>query len=311
MKKKLILIAGPTAVGKTSVSIELAKKINGEIISADSVQVYRGLDIGSAKIKKEEMQGIEHYLIDIKEADEDFNVVIFKDLVKEAIDKIYEKGKIPILVGGTGFYLQAVLYDIDFLKQDDKKALELRRELEKEYEEKGADYMFEKLLSIDKEAAFYIHKNNAKRLIRAIEFALLNNEKISLHNKEQRKKESIYDSCFFVLSMDRKKLYSRIDERVELMFSEGLLKEFENLLDKGINKNNMSMQAIGYKELFLYKDGLCSLEEVKEKIKQNTRHFAKRQITWFKREKQINDIDVLSYKNVNEIVEFIISKINL
>lgn len=310
MKKDLIIIAGPTAVGKTEVSIKLAKKINAEIISADSVQVYKGLNIGSAKIKKEEMQGVCHHLIDIKELEEDFNVCEFKELVKKSIDEIYKKNKIPIIVGGTGFYIQAVLYDIDFSKEDNEKAKKIRLELEREYEREGIDYLYEKLKKIDFEATKYIHKNNVKRVIRAIEYYLINNEVISLHNKVQREKTSSYNFKYFVLNMDRKNLYNRINERVDKMFELGLLNEFEMLLIKGARKEYNSMNAIGYKELFLYKEKILSLEETKEEIKKNTRHFAKRQLTWFKREKEAEFLNIEDFKDREDVVLNLLSKIS-
>ena len=291
MSKKLVIIAGPTAVGKTDISIAIAKRINGEIISADSMQVYKNMNIGTAKIKKEEMQGITHYLIDILDAKDEFNITIFQELAKKAIDEIYAKGKIPILVGGTGFYIQALLYDIEFEDENEEEKTVLRRELELEYEEKGTDFMYNKLLGYDKEAANSIHKNNKKRLIRAIEYAILNNKKISSHNIEQRSKESKYEYRFFVLTMDRTKLYERINYRVDLMFEEGLIEEFKELLEYGCEKNMTAMQGIGYKELFAYFEERLSLDEVKEEIKKDTRHFAKRQLTWFKREEKAIWID--------------------
>lgn len=291
MSKKLVIIAGPTAVGKTDISIAIAKRINGEIISADSMQVYKNMNIGTAKIKKEEMQGITHYLIDILDVKDEFNITIFQELAKKAIDEIYAKGKIPILVGGTGFYIQALLYDIEFEDENEEEKTVLRRELELEYEEKGADFMYNKLLGYDKEAANSIHKNNKKRLIRAIEYAILNNKKISSHNIEQRSKESKYEYRFFVLTMDRTKLYERINYRVDLMFEEGLIEEFKELLEYGCKKDMTAMQGIGYKELFAYFEERLSLDEVKEEIKKDTRHFAKRQLTWFKREENAIWID--------------------
>lgn len=291
MSKKLVIIAGPTAVGKTDISIAIAKRINGEIISADSMQVYKNMDIGTAKIKKEEMQGITHYLIDILDVKDEFNITIFQELAKKAINEIYAKGKIPILVGGTGFYIQALLYDIEFEDENEEEKTVLRRELELEYEEKGSDFMYNKLLGYDKEAANSIHKNNKKRLIRAIEYAILNNKKISSHNIEQRSKESKYEYRFFVLTMDRTKLYERINYRVDLMFEEGLIEEFKELLEYGCKKDMTAMQGIGYKELFAYFEEQLSLDEVKEEIKKDTRHFAKRQLTWFKREENAIWID--------------------
>lgn len=310
MDNRLIIIAGPTAVGKTELSIELAKKINGEIISADSMQVYKGLDIATAKIKEVHKQGIKHYLIDILEPFEEFNIKIFKDLAKLAIKEIYAKNKIPILVGGTGFYIQALLYDIDFETEDDEQKQKLRKSLEKEYEEKGADYMLEKLSKLDIDAACFIHKNNKKRIIRALEYNLLNGKKISEHNFIQGLKKSEYDYRYFVLTMNRQALYNNINKRVDLMFEEGLLEEFRKLLKKGIKKDLISMQGIGYKEQFLYLENKLTLAELKEEIKKNTRHFAKRQLTWFKRENEVIYIDKDKYSNNNEILELIIKFIN-
>lgn len=308
MKDKLIVIAGPTAVGKTNISVLLAKKLNGEIISADSMQVYKGMDIGTAKISPEEMKGIRHHLIDIMDPDEEFNITVFQKKAKEALRDINKRGKLPIVVGGTGFYIQSLLYDIEFKEEDSLLGEKIRKELEEEYDARGADFMHEKLKKLDKEAAGLIHKNNKKRLIRAIEYALLNNKKISEHNEEQRKKESVYDCKLFVLNMDRKKLYERINYRVDLMFEKGLLEEFEELLKKGCNKSMVSMQGIGYKEIFEYKENRLSLEELKEKIKQDTRHFAKRQITWFKREKEAIWMDKDLYLSEDELLRDMILK---
>lgn len=307
-KKKLIIISGPTASGKTSVSIELAKKIKGEIISADSMQVYRYMDVGTAKIKPEEMGGIKHYLIDVLHPGEDFNIVKFQEMVKAAMDEIYLRGYTPILVGGTGFYIQSILYDINF--NEENSGTEIRKKLEKEYDTMGADFMYEKLKKIDAISADNIHKNNKKRIIRAIEYFMINNAPISQHNEIQRKKESPYDFRFFVLNPRRELLYKRINERVEKMISEGLLKEVIELKEMGLSKDYISMQGIGYKEILEHLNSDISLQEAVDKIKQNTRHMAKRQVTWFKREKNVINIDPEEFENNEKIVTYMIERIN-
>lgn len=284
-KLPLIVLTGPTAVGKTNLSIGLAKRLGGEIISADSMQVYKHMDIGSAKIQPEQMKGVRHHMLDILEPDEEFNVVIFQDMVKQCIKEITDRGNIPILAGGTGFYIQAVLYDIDFTENEENDGI--RDRLEKLCEEKGSEYLHDMLMQVDEAAALAIHPNNKKRVIRALEFYTLTGKKISEHNETERKKESAYDSCYFVLNDDREKLYERIDKRVEDMFAEGLLEEVKELKEAGFDRNLVSMQGLGYKELLSFLDGEISLERAVYLIKRDTRHFAKRQITWFKREKNV------------------------
>lgn len=289
MKQPLIVLTGPTAVGKTELSIELAKLVNGEIISADSMQVYRHMDIGTAKITPEEMQGVKHYLIDVLNPDEEFNIVLFQTLAKQAMKEIYEKGKIPILVGGTGFYIQSVLYDIDFTKTQTDSTY--RMELESLAKEKGAFYLHEQLQKIDPASAKKIHANNIKRVIRALEFYKLTGKKISEHNEKEQSKESPYNFAYFVLNQDRKVLYERIDKRVDNMVKHGLIQEVKSLYEKGYQKNLVSMQGLGYKEIISYLEGDCTLEEAVYILKRDTRHFAKRQITWFKREKEVIWVD--------------------
>lgn len=289
MKKPLIIITGPTAVGKTELSIRLAKEINGEIISADSMQVYRGMDVGTAKITPDEMGGIRHYLIDILDPKEEFNVVKFKTYAKEAMDEIYSKGKIPIVVGGTGFYIQALLYDVDF--EDSKEDPEYRKQLEDLAKTHGNDYLHDRLKEVDPESADAIHPNNVKKVIRALEYFKETGQKISDHNKEQRQKESPYNFCYFVLNDDRKNLYERINKRVDIMVEDGLVDEVRGLLDEGCTKDMISMQGLGYKEIIAYLEGEVSLEEAIYTLKRDTRHFAKRQITWFKRENDVIWID--------------------
>lgn len=288
-KKSLVILTGPTAVGKTALSIKLASEIGGEIISADSMQVYRQMDIGSAKIKPEEMGGIPHHLIDILEPEEEFNVCLFEKLALEAMEQIYERGHIPVVVGGTGFYIQALLYQIDFTEEETDTAF--RDKLWQLGEEKGNHYLHELLRKVDPESAEEIHENNRKRVIRALEFYENSGKPISTHNKEQRQKTSAYNSCYFVLTDDRKKLYERIESRVDQMLSKGLVDEVRTLKERGCNASMVSMQGLGYKEILEYLDGRCSLLEAVEKIKKETRHFAKRQLTWFRREKDVIWLD--------------------
>ncbi len=284
---KMIIVAGPTASGKSAAAVELAERLNGSVISADSMQVYRGMDIGSAKITAEEMRSIPHYLIDCAQPSESWNVVRFQTEAKEALKDIYQKERLPVLAGGTGFYIQALLYDIDFTQMDEDGAF--RKELEETAKAQGPEKLWEMLEQVDPEAAQAIHPHNVKRLIRALEFARQSGgEKISEHNKIQRSRPAAYDAVFFVLTMDRAKLYARIDARVDMMMEQGLLEETRKLLESGLVPEAVSMQGLGYKELYAYLDGrIASLEEAVTLIKRNTRHFAKRQLTWFKREKDV------------------------
>lgn len=283
--KPMVILTGPTAVGKTELSIKLAKKIGGEIISADSMQVYRYMDIGSAKIKEEERQGISHHLIDVLNPEEEFNVYIFQKMAVECLKGIYERGRIPVIVGGTGFYIQALLYDIEFEPQ--KECRKIREELEKIASEKGNAVLHQKLKELDPESAELIHENNSKRIIRALEFYELNKVPISKHNKEQRERKAAYNACYFVLNDEREKIYERIDHRVDKMVEEGLLEEVKQLKNKGCHKDMVSMQGLGYKELLSYLNGECTLEEAVYQIKRDSRHFAKRQLTWFRRERDV------------------------
>ena len=293
MKQPLIILTGPTAVGKTKASIGLAKALNGEIISADSMQVYKYMDIGSAKIRPEEMQGIRHYLIDELEPDEEFHVVKFQQMAKEAMEAIYAKGKIPIVVGGTGFYIQALLYDIDFTESNEDNSY--RQELEQLADEQGAEFLHEMLRKVDPLSADTIHANNVKRVIRALEFYHQTGEKISEHNEQERAKESPYNFCYFVLNDDREKLYERINLRIDQMLEEGLVDEVKALKDKGYTRDMVSMQGLGYKEILDYLNNECTLEEAIYILKRDTRHFAKRQLTWFRRERDVVWIDKPSY----------------
>ena len=285
MKRPMIILAGPTAVGKTAASIRLAKAVGGEIISADSMQVYRHMDIGSAKIRPEEMEGVPHHLVDVLEPEEDFNVVRFQQIAKTAAEEIYARGRIPIAAGGTGFYIQALLYDIDFTENDGDSSF--RRELEKTAEEKGGEYLHALLQEADPEAALQIHPHNIKRMIRALEFHHQTGGKISEHNEREREKESPYQYAYFVLTDERSRLYDRIDRRVDLMMEEGLLDEVRFLKERGVRRDSTAMQGLGYKELYACLDGEYTLEEAVRIIKRDTRHFAKRQLTWFKRERDV------------------------
>lgn len=289
-KKPLVILTGPTAVGKTKLSLDLAGRIGGEIISADSMQVYRHMDIGSAKIKPEEMKGIKHHLIDILEPFDEFNVVVFQQKCLEAMDKIYAAGHIPILTGGTGFYIQAVLYGIDFTENEAdtsyRKALE-----EISQKENGAEILHEMLAEVDPVSADVIHANNKKRVIRALEFFHLTGQKISEHNETERAREAAYNSAYFVLNDDRETLYRNIDLRVDKMMEEGLVAEVEALKEMGCYRELVSMQGLGYKEILDYLSGEITLEQAVYLIKRDTRHFAKRQLTWFRREKDVIWLD--------------------
>lgn len=284
-KKPLVVLTGPTAVGKTKASIGLAKVIGGEIISADSMQVYEYMNIGSAKIRPEEMQGVPHYLIDDLKPWDEFHVVRFQQMAKNAMEQIYANGHIPIVVGGTGFYIQALLYDIDFTDtaQDDT----YRAELENLVKEKGAAYLHNMLRKVDLKSAEDIHANNVKRVIRALEYYRQTGQKMSEHNEEERRKESPYEFVYFVLNAPREQLYARIDRRVDQMIEEGLVDEVKHLKELGCTKEMVSMQGLGYKEILAYLDGEYDLCTAVYTIKRDTRHFAKRQLTWFRRERQV------------------------
>lgn len=286
--KPLIIITGPTAAGKTELSVRLARTIGGEIISADSMQVYRHMDIGSAKITQEEKKGVPHYLIDVLNPDEEFNVAVFQKMAKDAVNTIYSHGNIPIVTGGTGFYIQALLYDIDFTETGEDSSI--REELELLGREKGGEYLHEILCGIDPVSAREIHPNNLKRVIRAIEYFRQTGEMISEHNRRERKKSSPYDFLYYTVNMDRSVLYQRIDRRVDLMMEQGLVEEVKRLKEMGCTRNMVSMQGLGYKEILDYLQGDCTLEEAVYILKRDTRHFAKRQITWFKREREVRDL---------------------
>lgn len=284
-KKPLVILTGPTAVGKTSLSLQLARAMEGEIVSADSMQVYRHMDIGSAKILPEERQGIPHHLIDCRDPWEEFHVVEFQREAKAAMEEIWSRGHLPLVTGGTGFYIQALLRDIDFTETGGNPAY--REALEKEAAEAGPEALHARLAQVDPAAAGQIHPHNVKRVIRALEYFHDTGEPISLHNERERQRKSPYNYAYFVLNRNRPELYRRIDLRVDQMMEAGLLEEVERLRQMGCTRQMVSMQGLGYQELLEYLDGELSLEAAVEKIKRETRHYAKRQITWFKREPDV------------------------
>lgn len=285
-KQKLIILTGPTAVGKTDLSIRLAKEINGEIISADSMQVYKEMDIGTAKITTEEMQGVRHHLLDCFDPDEEFNVAVFQRMAKEAASDICSRGGIPILTGGTAFYIQALLYGIDFNEEDHDDSYR-NSMYEIGESEEGKKKLHDMLSECDPEYAYSVHYNNMKRVVRALEYYHFTGRKFSEYNDEQRQREAEYDFCYFVLNDERAHLYERINKRVDIMIKNGLLNEVSALMEKGYSPDLVSMQGVGYKEIIAYLDGRISLEESIELIKKNTRHFAKRQLTWFRKEEDV------------------------
>lgn len=280
----VVIVTGPTAVGKSAMAVRLARELDGEIISADSMQVYRHMNIGTAKITEDEMGGIPHHLINILEPEEEFNVMIFQKLAKEAIQGILDRGRLPIIAGGTGFYIQSVLNDISFTEEVNPQ---IRTELEQFAAEAGAEALHEALRKVDAPSAESIHKNNVKRVIRALEYYRQTGERISDHNSREREKQSSCSSCYFVLNDERDRLYANIDKRVDQMVKLGLVEEVISLRDRGCTKELVSMQGLGYKEILEYLDGTITLEEAVYRIKRDTRHFAKRQLTWFRREREV------------------------
>lgn len=305
-KKPLVILTGPTAVGKTALSIKLAKEINGEMISADSMQVYKYMDIGTAKIMPSEMEGITHHLIDVLDPKEDFNVFTFQTMAKQALEEIYAKGKVPIIVGGTGFYIQSLLYDIAF---ENTEVSAYRAELTAEYEQYGAHALHERLKDIDPVSYEEIHENNVKRVIRALEFYHDTGYPISQHNQEQREKDSPYNFEYFVLNDDRVVLYDRIEQRIDIMLQQGLVEEVHKLLDYGCTSDMVSMQGLGYKEIVSYLKGECSLEEAVYILKRDTRHFAKRQLTWFRREKVVTWVNKNQYETEDQMLSFMLQNL--
>ncbi|WP_100333721.1 tRNA (adenosine(37)-N6)-dimethylallyltransferase MiaA [Bacillus alkalisoli] len=308
-KKKLIVLIGPTAVGKTKLSIELAKKVNGEIISGDSMQIYKQLDIGTAKIHKNEMDGIPHYLIDIKEPTESFSVADFQREVRMLIDEITSRGKVPMIVGGTGLYIQSVLYDYQFSESGGNE--EIRNQLEGLLEEKGEEHLFSMLQKVDQKSAETIHPNNVRRVMRALEVFESTGKTFSSFTENQHN-ELLYEVAMVGLTMDRKKLYERINRRVDMMMDSGLINEVKTLYDGNI-RNCQSVQAIGYKELFDYFEGKTSLETAIELIKQNSRRYAKRQLTWFRNKMDVTWFDMTEPldEKLDQIFDFVAGKLEL
>ena len=300
MKQKMIILTGPTAVVKTELSIALAHRLGGSIISADSMQIYKYMDIGTAKIKSEEMGGIPHYLVDELLPSEEFHVVRFQQMAKQALEEIYAQNRIPIVVGGTGFYIQALLYDIDFAGTGEESSI--RKNLERIAKEEGAEVLHARLQEVDPESAKVIHPNNVKRTIRALEFYEETKTPISAHNEEQRQKESPYDFRYFVLTHDRGILYDRIEQRVDQMLQEGLVEEVRHLKDMGYTRDMVSMQGLGYKEILSYLDGEISLDQAVSILKRDTRHFAKRQLTWFRRERDVIWLDKREYPTTDVLL---------
>ena len=306
-KTPLILLAGPTAVGKTESSIALAKALNGEIISADSMQVYIGLNVGSAKITREEMQGVPHHLIDILDPREEFHVMAFQNLARNAIEEIQSRGKVPIVTGGTGFYIQALLYGVEFSSDVDQ---EYRDSLWALHDEKGPEVLHQMLSEVDPDTAENLSPNNVKRVIRSLEFYHVNQMPISEHNRIERERTSPYDFRYFVLTMDREKLYERIDLRVDLMMKAGLLEEVKKLKENGSVPEDTAMQGIGYKEILHHLNDPegYPLDQAVDDIKKNTRHFAKRQLTWFRREKEVIWVDKDKFSDQNELIQYLIGE---
>lgn len=306
-KKPLIILTGPTAVGKTKLSIELAKAVNGQMISADSMQVYRHMNIGTAKIRPEEMQDIPHYLIDVLDPWESFDVVRFQTMAKEALEKIYTAGAIPIVVGGTGFYIQALLYNIDFDENDSETGY--RSELQSFADRHGVEALHDRLRQVDEKSADMIHPNNIKRVIRALEFYHQTGTRISEHNEAQRQKESPYRFVYFVLDDERERIYRRIDQRIDQMLDQGLVAEVKQLRDMGCTRDMVSMQGLGYKEILAYLDGECTLEEAVYILKRDTRHFAKRQLTWFRREHEVRWIERQEYPDEAAMLQAMLAQL--
>ena len=301
-KPKVIVICGPTASGKTALSIELAKKINGEIVSADSMQIYKDMNIGSAKVTNEEMQEIKHYMIDCVSPDERFSVADYKTNAKNAIEEIIKKGKTPIVVGGTGLYIDALIYEIEY--KDIKIDENYRKELQEIEKNQGLEVLYKKALEIDPKAMEKISQNDSKRIMRVLEIYKATGKNKTEQEAESRLKEIPYDYKVFALTMNREKLYERINKRVDIMIEKGLINEVENLLKK-YKEFPTSMQGLGYKEVRDYFQGKTTKNEMIEKIKQESRRYAKRQLTWFRKNKQTIWLDSLEKieDNINIILE--------
>ncbi|MBE7096192.1 tRNA (adenosine(37)-N6)-dimethylallyltransferase MiaA [Bacillus cereus] len=306
-REKVAVIIGPTAVGKTKLSIDLAKALNGEIISGDSMQIYRTMDIGTAKVTKEEMDGIPHYMVDIKNPEDSFSVAEFQERVRKHIREITERGKLPIIVGGTGLYIQSVLFDYQFT--DNAGDTIYREQMEKLALERGVEYVHKKLQEVDPESAERIHANNVRRVIRALEIFHTTGEKMS-DQLEKQENELLYDVSLIGLTMDREMLYDRINLRVDIMMDQGLLEEVEGLYNRGI-RDCQSIQAIGYKEIYDYFEDRVSLEEAVSQLKTNSRRYAKRQLTWFRNKMDVTWFDVTGGEKTSEILRYIEGKLQL
>ncbi|MFB5249539.1 tRNA (adenosine(37)-N6)-dimethylallyltransferase MiaA [Bacillus cereus] len=306
-REKVAVIIGPTAVGKTKLSIDLAKALNGEIISGDSMQIYRTMDIGTAKVTTDEMDGIPHYMIDIKDPEDSFSVAEFQERVRKCIREITERGKLPIIVGGTGLYIQSVLFDYQFT--DEAGDATYREQMEKLALERGVEYIHKKLQEVDPESAERIHANNVRRVIRALEIFHTTGEKMS-NQLEKQENELLYDVSLIGLTMDREMLYDRINLRVNLMIEQGLLEEVKGLHERGV-RDCQSIQAIGYKEIYDYFENRVSLEEAVSQLKTNSRRYAKRQLTWFRNKMDVAWFDVTDGEKTSEILRYIEGKLQL
>jgi tRNA dimethylallyltransferase len=307
--KKLFILGGPTAVGKTSISVKLAKELKGEIISADSMQIYKYMDVGSAKINKEEMEGIPHHLIDIVSPEEEFSVIDFKERASAAIVDIRSRGYLPMVVGGTGFYINSLIFNYSYTSAE--KDEEYRKYLENLAAKEGKTYVHELLKKIDPQSYERLFPNDLKRVIRALEVYKLTGQTIGEYTASDDIYNIPYDISYFVLTMDREKLYDRINKRVDIMLENGLIEEVIKLKEMGYNANMQSMKGIGYKEILYYLEGEISLERAVELIKQGSRNYAKRQLTWFKKDNRVKWVNKDEFKNEREIVNYIKSNINL
>ena len=306
-KPKILVLAGPTASGKTALSVALAKELNGEIISADSMQIYQYMNIGTAKVTAQEMQGVPHYLVDCVSPDEDFSVAKFKAAALAAIEKILSRGKLPIIVGGTGLYINSLTLPWDFQKNDGSEAI--RKRLEAEAQTIGKEALYERLKSVDPVSAQMIHANNIKRVIRALEIFEINGKPKSYFDEKTKKQEVPYDYLLLGLKWPREVLYDRINRRIDLMVENGLIEETQRLIDRGYDWNLTALKAIGYKELRPYLQGEMSLAEALVLLKRDSRHYAKRQMTWFRKDERIHWIDMNEEKQINQLVETCMAEI--
>lgn len=304
-KPKVIVICGPTASGKTALSIELAKKINGEIVSCDSMQIYKDMDIGTAKPTIEEMQGIKHYMLDFVSPDERYSVADYKKQAKQAIREIIEKGKVPIVVGGTGLYVDSLIYEIEYqnIEFDEK----YRKQLEERSEKEGLEVLYNEAKNIDPEAIIKISPNDKKRILRILEIYNATGKNKTEQEKESRKNEVEFDYKVYAISWDREKLYDRINQRVDIMIDQGLIEEVQKIYSK-YNKFPTAMQGLGYKEVLEYLEGKCNKQEMIDKIKQETRRYAKRQLTWFRKNKQTIWLD--GQEKIQNNIEIILEGLN-